>query len=42
MVGDSCPLAVARDGERILFAQAVEQPDPQLNYAMTAWESNLK
>jgi hypothetical protein len=42
MVGDSCPLDVTRDGQRILFAQGVEQPNPQITYAMTAFDRNLK
>jgi Tol biopolymer transport system component len=36
------PLAVTHDGSRILFAQGVEQPDPQLTYVMTAWDTMLK
>lgn len=42
LVADSAPLAVSRDGSRILFAQGVEQPDPQLTYVMTAWDLRLK
>jgi hypothetical protein len=41
-VFESMPLAVTRDGSRILFAQGVEQPNPQLTYVMTNWESVLK
>ena len=36
------PLAVTRDGSRILFAQGVEQPDPQLTYVMTNWDATLR
>jgi hypothetical protein len=36
------PLAVTRDGSRILFMQGVEQPNPQLTYVMTAWATLLK
>jgi DNA-binding winged helix-turn-helix (wHTH) protein/Tol biopolymer transport system component len=42
IVGYEMPMAVTRDGSRILFAQGVEQPNPQLTYVMTAWESLLK
>jgi hypothetical protein len=42
LVGDSMPMAVTRDGSRILFAKEVDQPDPQLTYVMTAWEMTLK
>ena len=42
IVGDEMPMAVTRDGSRILFAQGVEQPNPQLTYVMTAWETLLK
>ncbi len=42
ITGDSMPLAVSRDGSRILFAQGVEQPDPQLTYVMTNWDANLR
>jgi DNA-binding winged helix-turn-helix (wHTH) protein len=38
IVGDSMPMAVTRDGSRILFAQGVEQPNPQLTYVMTSWD----
>jgi DNA-binding winged helix-turn-helix (wHTH) protein len=41
LTGDSTPMAVSRDGSRILFAQGVEQPDPQLTYVMTAWDTIL-
>jgi DNA-binding winged helix-turn-helix (wHTH) protein len=37
---DGNPIAVTRDGSRILFAQAVEQGD-QPTYVMTAWEQQL-
>ena len=42
LVGDSMPMAVTRDGSRILFAQGVEQPNPQLTYVMTAWDTVLR
>jgi DNA-binding winged helix-turn-helix (wHTH) protein/Tol biopolymer transport system component len=42
LVSESMPLAVTRDGSRILFAQAVEQPNPQLTYVMTAWDTLLR
>jgi hypothetical protein len=42
IVGDEMPIAVTRDGSRILFAQAVEQPSPQLTYVMTAWDTLLR
>ena len=42
LVREDLPLAVTRDGSRILFTQGVEQPNPQLTYVMTAWESLLK
>ncbi len=42
LVGDSMPMAVTRDGSRILFAQGVEQPNPQLTYVMTAWDTSLR
>ena len=41
IVGDSFPMAVTRDGSRILFAQGVEQPNPQLTYVMTNWDRAL-
>ncbi|HUJ50174.1 MAG TPA: protein kinase [Bryobacteraceae bacterium] len=41
LTANSVPLAVTRDGSRILFAQGAEQPDPQLTYVMTNWESVL-
>jgi len=41
MVRESEPLALTRDGSRILFTQAVEQPDPPVSYVMTAWNSRL-
>lgn len=39
---DSEMLDVTRDGSRILFLQRVEQPNPQLTYVMTNWESRLR
>jgi hypothetical protein len=42
LVGDAMPMAVTRDGSRILFAQGVEQPNPQLTYVMTAWDTSLR
>jgi hypothetical protein len=42
IVGDEIPMAVTRDGSRILFAQGVEQPNPQLTCVMTAWDTLLK
>lgn len=42
IVGDEVPMAVTRDGSRILFAQGVEQPNPQLTYVMTAWDTLLR
>jgi hypothetical protein len=42
ITGDSMPMAVTRDGTRILFAQGVEQPNPQLTYVMTAWDTALR
>jgi DNA-binding winged helix-turn-helix (wHTH) protein/Tol biopolymer transport system component len=41
ITADVTPLAVTRDGSRILFEQAVEQPQPQLTYMMTAWDARL-
>jgi hypothetical protein len=38
----SSTIAVTRDGSRILFAQGVEQPDPQLTYMMTNWDATLR
>jgi hypothetical protein len=40
VVGDM-PMAVTGDGSKILFAQGVQQPDPQLTYVMTAWDTLL-
>jgi Tol biopolymer transport system component len=42
IVDASMPMAVTRDGSRILFAQGVEQPNPQLTYVMTAWDKALR
>ncbi len=42
IVGDEVPMAVSHDGSRILFAQGVEQPNPQLTYVMTAWDTMLR
>jgi eukaryotic-like serine/threonine-protein kinase len=42
IVGDSMPMAVTRDGSRILFAQGVEQPNPQVTNVMTAWDQSLR
>jgi hypothetical protein len=42
LVYEDLPLAVTRDGSRILFTEGVEQPNPKLTYVMTAWESLLK
>lgn len=42
LVLEDLPLEVTRDGSRILFTQGVEQPNPQLTYVMTAWETLLK
>jgi hypothetical protein len=42
LVGNSMPLAVTRDGSRILFAQGVEQPNPPVTYVMTAWDKALR
>jgi DNA-binding winged helix-turn-helix (wHTH) protein/Tol biopolymer transport system component len=42
LVFDSMPLAVTRDGSKILFTQGVEQPSPQLTYVMTAWDTLLR
>src|SRR5206468_2993404 len=39
LVGSSEPLAVTHDGSRILFAQGVVQPEPQMSYVMTAWDN---
>jgi DNA-binding winged helix-turn-helix (wHTH) protein/Tol biopolymer transport system component len=41
LIGAGEPLAVTRDGLRILFAQAIEQPEER-NYVMTNWEWKLK
>jgi len=41
ITGDVTPLAVTRDGSRILFEQAVQQPQPQPTYMMTAWDARL-
>jgi hypothetical protein len=38
--GGSQPLAITRDGSRILFVQALEQP--VMSYVMTAWEAGLE
>jgi hypothetical protein len=40
LIGSGEPLAATRDGSRILFAQAIEQPRPQ-NYVMTNWMLKL-
>jgi hypothetical protein len=37
LVGDSSPLAVVRDGSRILFAQAEKHSSPEMTYIMTDW-----
>jgi len=42
LVWESTPLAVTRDGSKILFTQGVEQPNPQLTYVMTAWDTLLR
>jgi len=42
LTGDSQPLAVTRDGSRILFAQAVESTESRTAYVMTAWDRALK
>jgi DNA-binding winged helix-turn-helix (wHTH) protein len=41
LTGDSEPLAVTRDGSKILFAQGVEQPASQQTYVMTLWQTTL-
>jgi hypothetical protein len=41
ITGDVTPLAVTRDGSRILFEQAVEQPQPPTTYMMTGWDARL-
>jgi hypothetical protein len=42
LVGDSYPLAVTRDGSRILFAQAVDATESLTAYVMTAWDTGFK
>jgi hypothetical protein len=42
MTGDETPLAVTRDGARILVAQMVEQPRGQMVWLTTAWDSRLR
>jgi DNA-binding winged helix-turn-helix (wHTH) protein len=39
---ENMPIEVTRDGSKILFAQATQQPDPQLTYVMTAWDTVLR
>jgi len=41
LAGDSAPLAVTRDGSRILFAQAGEGADSKMTYIMTGWDRAL-
>ena len=41
-IGEDMPMAVTRDGSKILFAQGTEQPNPQLTYVMTAWDNLLR
>jgi hypothetical protein len=36
-VGDYTPLAVVRDGSRILFAQAEQGSGSRMSYIMTDW-----
>ena len=36
------PIAVTRDGSRILFAQGVSSPTLQFTYVMTAWDKALR
>ena len=38
LVGDSVPLAVVRDGSRILFTQAMEGAGSMMNYVTFAWD----
>jgi len=38
LVGDSVPLAVTRDGSRILFTQAIETTGSRMTFMMTAWD----
>ena len=42
LTADSSPLAVTRDGSRILFAQGVEQEGSQPTYVMTDWTAALR
>ncbi len=35
-------MGMSRDGSRILFLQAVEQPNPQLTYVRTNWDASLR
>ena len=41
ITGDVTPIAVTRDGSRILSEQPAEQPQPQLTYMMTSWDAKL-
>ena len=38
LIGDSVPLAVVRDGSRILFTQYVEDSSPVASYIATRWD----
>jgi hypothetical protein len=42
LVGEAESLAVTRDGSRLLFEQAVEQPDPALTYVTTNWDTKSR
>ena len=42
VIAEDMPMAVTRDGSKILFAQGTEQPNPQLTYVMTAWDTLLQ
>ena len=41
LAADSAPLAVTRDGSRILFTQAGEGADSKMTYIMTGWDRAL-
>jgi DNA-binding winged helix-turn-helix (wHTH) protein/Tol biopolymer transport system component len=41
LVGDSAPMAVTRDGSKILFAQGIDDPGSHDTYVMSAWDKTL-
>jgi hypothetical protein len=42
MINISSVLAVTRDGSRILFAQAVEQPESNLIHIAADWSKSIR